>query len=607
MKTVEDFPGINNLIITTSSTAAANPSFTEHYDMVDCAPSSQYSNGQIVPVTTDHSVNTKVKVYQQRSTVASGANVPLTESHICASSIVSTVNVTQNIQSQMKDNVTQIVINRVYETDVKNNTFIVKSKKAQLLPKQFSSEIQPETEAIMAPATDEHVTAVDRPEARDEFEYEIIKDPSKTYTGETIVMPERQTYRAETDPYQSATAPVEQPGSYQTDHAAESDKPRVHFAHHPSEDSSRVAPTSDSEFEYQFVTDPLKIRSEESVDPKYSYHPVAIESAKPCDHSAGSSFRTPSSISEPQLRYPDQSSFEMDSIESVEPLDRSEDDPYRIQSIGTIKPPDQFEYQTVIMQHPPTRTSQSDAVQTAPSHITYNLASNKEVFKYEDEYLGDSTSVIDPFDQVTMPVHPAAISASMQVDEQGDISCQYRTSTPVKVHYLPEEASIQQSVDDPKRLIPLFPINIDLRSNTFHDIKSDRVLPITDSIQQNLIDFRINTDDGSKPVLLSDCIDENGLIQLPNKKEKWTFAQVVDTGLLDHCTVLDKQQAREIKIDQLPFETVTCETLPSISTSDFPSTSHTQSLTQPTANFPISLKNLSKQSTADLSAAEVRF
>ena len=115
---------------TTSCSSLANkPTFDNNNDYDNNSDNSKSDNNFPSHSINESVGNTKVQIYHQKSTTASGSTVPLSQSHLCASSIISTVNVTQNIKSEKKDNFTEITINRVYETAVKNSTCIVKSSK----------------------------------------------------------------------------------------------------------------------------------------------------------------------------------------------------------------------------------------------------------------------------------------------------------------------------------------------------------------------------------------------------------------------------------------------------------------------------------------------
>lgn len=69
--------------------------------------------------------------YHQKITTATVSNVPINELHECKSLSISTLNLTQDIQSKETedDNVSEIIVNRVYETDVQNKTFILKKSR----------------------------------------------------------------------------------------------------------------------------------------------------------------------------------------------------------------------------------------------------------------------------------------------------------------------------------------------------------------------------------------------------------------------------------------------------------------------------------------------
>lgn len=435
VKTFEEFPGINNLIINQISTSTASiDNQSPHFNDTN-SDSNTHSNGYPATPPTGHSVNTKVQVYQQKSTIASSSNVPLTESHICASSIVSTVNVTQNIKSQKKDNVTQITINRVYETDVKNNTFIVKSSQAQILPKQYASDIQ---------------SSVDR--------------------GFT---------------------------------------------------------------------------DEDDVDYGVDQEVISYQSPELCD----------------------------------------------IQNVSVANPP----YYT----HSDSVSSQS--VQSEPSHIVYNR--ENEVLRFEDEFcdLSNSSnqSVVSPFPgdlTCSTPLIPSKV-------EHGQV-IKAIAQTPLS-YPLPDDNYAGSKVLNG---FPNFKLN--LEEGTYQNIQTGQVLPISDSIQQNLLDFQIKTND--QDILLSDYIDEDNRIRLPNVSQALTLSQLLDSGLVDSnsCLVIDKQLDRQIMLTYVPHTGILPDQTYCINSPIEPPISYlTPTVIQPSLNFPISLTNFPEENNivAQLTSTEVRY
>src|SRR5699024_7952542 len=89
-------------------------------------------------------------------------------------------NVTQNIKSQKKDNGTEITINSIYETDVKNSTLVVKNNKAELLALK-NTDSSDHRYGILEDRLSEHEEyeesiPSDKAEARRQADYRMLCD-----------------------------------------------------------------------------------------------------------------------------------------------------------------------------------------------------------------------------------------------------------------------------------------------------------------------------------------------------------------------------------------------------------------------------------------------
>ncbi|XP_075678400.1 dystonin-like isoform X3 [Dermatophagoides pteronyssinus] len=106
---------------------------------VDEIDNNQFNNNNNTTTTTisftnHHQHPLTLKKYQQKITTATVSNIPINEQHECKNLNISTLNLIQDFESKkLKDNndnddndLTEIIVNRIYETDVQNKTFILR-------------------------------------------------------------------------------------------------------------------------------------------------------------------------------------------------------------------------------------------------------------------------------------------------------------------------------------------------------------------------------------------------------------------------------------------------------------------------------------------------
>ncbi|KAH7645757.1 microtubule-actin cross-linking factor 1-like protein [Dermatophagoides farinae] len=161
IKTYEQFPGINSIIKSHNSTFIFSNNNNNNNNNNDDDNNNSNRNSNNVMIDEDDTIDSQcstttisftnqchpspttieatLQKYHHKITTATVSNVPLSDLHECKSLNISTLNLTQDIQSkETDDNITEITVNRIYETDVQNKTFIL--KKSQPLQHNNESE-----------------------------------------------------------------------------------------------------------------------------------------------------------------------------------------------------------------------------------------------------------------------------------------------------------------------------------------------------------------------------------------------------------------------------------------------------------------------------------
>lgn len=414
--------------------------------------------------------NTKVQIYHQKSTTATGSTVPLSESQLCASSIVSTVNVTQNIKSEKKsDGVTEITINRVYETAVKNSTCIVNSSKVV------------------------------------GTRYEAVGTEAATSSQVQELFDDRLSEHEE----------------YEEFAAADGDSTDGTHTSHSSRASIRPSIIQYEQFER--VQD--------------------AELEKFATHQAFRSVSTPQVAHEVLHSEPLETQYQTTSMLQPEVLAERVTSSL-VGSVAQSAVSEQVSQQSVLLTSSVSQ-SKSSSVQQSFASTTSSLASRAS------SRSASTSEELHSF--VTSSV--TAVSSVSSQSVASPLMTSHLASIPTSSAVSSRTVSLSQSDDR----VQLDEISINFAEGRYSNRSTGVEHSLEESIQEGLLDFKIEPESGPE-ILLSQCVQPDGLIRLPQMAKATTFAELVQLGLVTahNCTLIDRVTENVVSLKStLPREAFT--------------------------------------------------
>src|SRR5699024_9377646 len=85
-------------------------------------------------------------------------------------------------------------------------------------------------------------------------------------------------------------------------------------------------------------------------------------------------------------------------------------------------------------------------------------------------------------------------------------------------------------------------ISINFAKDVYTNLSTGEVHSIAQSIKMDLVDFKIESE--GQEILLSKCVQPDGLFRLPHAEQALSFSELVKSGLVtvQNCTMIDKSK-----------------------------------------------------------------
>lgn len=411
--------------------------------------------------------------------------MPLNDSTFSANSIVSTVNVTQNIKSaKVAEGVTEITINRVYETAVKNSTCIVKSSK--VIGTKYSP-VALESSSSSSQAQEYFEDRLSEHEEFEEGETDDIIDDHSDVTDRSVHSAPR------------FAQPMPQYEQFETVESLEREqfteqKASSHIVSRPRTMTTRVLQSQPVVSEYYGQTETFQ---PEMVSELYSQL---------------------STVSQSVTSDPISSRFGPLSMSSA----LSGEDKGELLNTQSFS----------------SGQWQGSVSSSSSTIVSSSYSSSVSSFVTSTYVTSSVASVSTVSSQSTFPAPLTSIP-----------SLQKQQHLPTAVSS-PQTVSVIQTDDR----VAKDSISINFTEDCYTNLRTQEAYSIGESIQQGLLDFKVQQSDGSE-ILLSECVQEDGLICLPSLSEAVTFRDLVTAGLLTAANCTLKFAGRDVPLERsLPCE-----------------------------------------------------
>ena len=512
---------------------------------------------------TSASANTKVQIYHQKSTVATGSKVPLDDSTFSANAIVSTVNVTQNIKSaKVAEGVTEITINRVYETAVKNSTCIVKSSKVITGTKYSAIGMESSGDGSFVSSSSSSSTSSINSSSRAAQQQQQAEE----YFEDRLSEHEEYEERQESD-----------------DIVLEEEHQLSEHSYVPAgkHNSTATAVRKDSEprmaqLYEQFEAEVENLQREQSFIEQQEAAVSRLEPVKSGGNSVISTTATTTVLhSQPVTseHYGQTEDLLLEQEQGEEEvLSSSEQRSYSQFSTVTSEMKLPLQFSEVVDSERVISSSEEQRAELLSSTTSKKSSSSFSGMQSADGYkLSSQTLVTSSFSSSSVSsssyvssyvtsssLSTTSVSTSQSQSQQHPLlsSIPLLSQSPPQYHLPATAAAATVSVIQTDDRVAKDSISINFDLDRFTNLRTGEEQSIGESIHQGLLDFKVLQADGSE-LLLSECVQEDGLIVLPSSLQEvddepekaMSFSELITAGLLTAANCTLKFAGRE-----LPFE-----------------------------------------------------